>query len=63
MAKAFIDKYLNKFVSRKFTVWLTATGLLAFDKVDGDHWVYVSMIYIGTQAVIDAFIRWKGSNQ
>jgi len=62
MAKAFIDKNLNKFISRKFTVWLTATGLLAFDKVSGDHWVYVSVIYIGTQAVIDTFIKWQGKS-
>lgn len=63
MVQAFLDSKLSKFISRKFTVWLTATGLLMLDKVSGEHWVYVSMIYIGTQAAIDAFIRWKGSNK
>ena len=35
---------------------------LMWDKIDGEQWVYVSMIYIGTQAVIDSFLQWKGKS-
>ena len=60
MVQAFLDSKLSKFISRKFLVWISASGLLMADKIDGEQWVYVSMIYIGTQAVIDSFLQWKG---
>ena len=60
MVQAFLDSKLSKFISRKFLVWLSATGLLMASKIDGEQWVYISMIYIGTQAVIDSFLQWKG---
>ena len=60
MVQAFLDSKLSKFISRKFLVWLTSGGLLLADKISGEHWVYISMVYIGTQAAIDSFVRWKG---
>ncbi len=60
MVQAFLDSKLSKFISRKFLVWISASGLLMANKIDGEQWVYVSMIYIGTQAVIDSFLQWKG---
>ncbi len=63
MVQAFLDSRLSKFISRKFLVWLSATGLLMASKIDGEQWVYVSMIYIGTQAVIDSFLQWKGKGR
>jgi|TARA_R110000744_G_scaffold319941_1_gene426187 hypothetical protein len=60
MVQAFLDSKLNKFISRKFLVWLSSSGLLLANKIDGEQWVYISMIYIGTQAVIDSFLQWKG---
>ena len=63
MVQAILDSKLKKFISRKFLVWLSASGLLMWDKIDGAQWVYVSMIYIGTQAVIDYFLQWKGKPQ
>ena len=62
MVQAFLDSRLSKFISRKFLVWLSATGLLMASKIDGEQWVYISMIYIGTQAVIDSFLQWKGKS-
>ena len=63
MVQAFLDSRLSKFISRKFLVWLSATGLLMASKIDGEQWVYISMIYIGTQAVIDSFLQWKGKDR
>jgi|TARA_R110000851_G_scaffold299612_1_gene455644 hypothetical protein len=63
MVQAFLDSRLSKFISRKFLVWLSATGLLMASKIDGEQWVYISMIYIGTQAVIDSFLQWKGKGR
>ena len=57
---AFVDKYFNKFISRKFAVWLTATALLSFDKMSGEEWAFLSVTYIGTQGVVDAFMKWRG---
>ena len=63
MVQALLDSKLKKFISRKVLVWLSASGLLMWDKINGEQWVYVSMIYIGTQAVIDSFLQWKGKPQ
>jgi len=52
--KAFADKHIERFISRKFLAWITATGLAVHGSVDSEHWVWVTVAYIGTQAVIDA---------
>jgi len=48
-----LDKFLEKVVSRKLLVWLTATGLLAFSDLSSSDWVLISAIYIGGQSVVD----------
>jgi len=66
-AKAFIegqklgilDKIIGRLISRKFFVFLTATGLLAYNFLDANTWGMIAMIYIGGQTVIDAAISWK----
>jgi len=54
-----IDKIMGRLISRKFFVFLSATGLLAYNFVDADTWGMIAMIYIGGQTVIDAAISWK----
>lgn len=54
-----IDKLVAKAISRKFLVFLTATGLLAWSNLESDTWGMIAMIYIGSQAVIDAALAWK----
>ena len=49
-AKAFADKHVERFISRKFLAWLTATGLCFGGMVTSDNWVAVTLAYIGTQA-------------
>ena len=54
-----LDKIMGRVISRKFFVFLTATGLLAYNFLDPDTWGMIAMIYIGGQTVIDAAISWK----
>lgn len=54
-----VDKIVGRLISRKFFVFLTATGLLAYNFLDPDTWGMIAMIYIGSQGVIDAAISWK----
>ena len=51
--KGFIDKCLNKFISKKLTVFIIATIFVAYQKIDPTNWVNLSMIYIGSQACVD----------
>jgi len=57
--KAFADRYVERFISRKFLAWLTATGLCAYGTVTSDNWVAVTLAYIGTQALVDMATQWK----
>jgi hypothetical protein len=57
--KAFADKHVERFISRKFLAWLTATGLAVQGSVTSDNWVAVTLAYIGTQALVDMATAWK----
>ena len=57
--KAFADKHLERFLSRKLLVWITTTGLLISDKIDGEQWVAISLAYIGSQGIADIATAWK----
>jgi hypothetical protein len=57
--KSFADRYLEKFMSRKLLVWLTTTGLLFADKLDGEQFVAISLVYIGLQGMADIAATWK----
>jgi len=61
MAKAFIDKGLEKVLSRKLLVWATATGLTATGFLTSGDWVTISALYLGGQSVIDAIVKLKGA--
>ena len=54
-----VDKITGRLISRKFFVFLTATGLLANGFLDPYTWGMIAMIYIGGQTIIDAAISWK----
>ena len=59
-AKAKLDKLVEKAISRKFLVWLTATGLMLTAGLQSSDWVIISAIYIGGQTVIDGVAKLKG---
>jgi hypothetical protein len=54
-----LDRIMGRLISRKFFVFLAATGLLIYNFLDADSWGMIAMIYIGGQTVIDAAISWK----
>tara|TARA_Y100001937_G_scaffold74868_1_gene101814 strand:+ start:327 stop:521 length:195 start_codon:yes stop_codon:yes gene_type:complete len=61
MLRHVLDKTLNKLVSRKLMVWLTATGLMLTETLplqSGD-WVAISLAYIGIQGLADIAREWK----
>jgi hypothetical protein len=58
--KHLLDKGLNKVVSRKLLAWVTATGLLAFADLASADWTMITVVYIGTQGVVDTVARLKG---
>ena len=55
-----LDKGLNKIISRKLLAWVTATGLLAFADLASSDWTMITVVYIGTQGVVDTVARLKG---
>jgi len=49
----YIDKLLNIAISKKLTVFLIGTIFVSINKLDGDQWLVLSSIYVGTQGIID----------
>ena len=61
--KAWADKHTERFISRKFLAWLTATGLVAYGSLTSSDWVQVTLAYIGSQAAVDLATQWKHGKQ
>jgi len=59
MRTGIIDRILGKVISRKFTVFITATGLMLWSDLTSDTWGMIAIVYIGGQSVIDAALSWK----
>ena len=58
-AKAFMDKHVERFISRKFLAWGVATYLCLQTTVTSEDWVAVTLAYIGSQALVDLAVQWK----
>jgi len=57
--KHVLDQLLRKFTSRKLLVWLSACGLLAFSDLSSSDWVAISLVYIGSESLIDIARAWR----
>ena len=57
--KAFLDTHVERFISRKFLAWGTATYLCLSSNVTSSDWVAVTLAYIGSQALVDLATQWK----
>ena len=55
-----VDKFLQKWTSRKLMVFFISAFALFIGKLDGDNWVIVSTAYIGGEVILDAVTRLKG---
>jgi uncharacterized membrane protein YjjP (DUF1212 family) len=51
--KEIIDKYVNKFVSRKLLAFIIATIALFIGNLISGDWVIIATVYIGSQAATD----------
>jgi hypothetical protein len=54
-----LDNKLSKWLSRKLFVFGLATMLLFADKVNGDQWIAVTLVYLGSQGLADIATTWK----
>jgi hypothetical protein len=50
-----IDKILKFTVSKKLTVFIIASIFTLNEVIEGAEWVYISLMYIGTQGAIDLY--------
>jgi len=48
-----LDNITQKYISRKFLVFVIGTLLCLFSNLESSDWVIISSIYIGSQAVVD----------
>jgi len=55
----FIDKYLNKAVSKKLTVFLIACYFAYAGKITGSEWIIIATAYIGIVAFTETILRLK----
>ncbi len=54
-----INTIAGKVASRKLTVWVAATVAFFMDKIGGDMWAYLSMVYLASQATLDYLLKEK----
>tara|TARA_B100000700_G_scaffold328530_1_gene446664 strand:+ start:283 stop:492 length:210 start_codon:yes stop_codon:yes gene_type:complete len=57
--KPVIDMIVSRLISRKFTVFLTATALMLYADLTADVWGMIAMCYIGGQSAIDLAKMWR----
>ena len=58
-APGILDEWLRRLTSRKLMVWVTATALMLFSDLQSSDWVAVTVMYIGSQALVDLATQWK----
>ena len=58
-ARAWLDKQVQRFISRKFLAWGTATYLVLSNSLTSEDWVAVTLVYIGSQAMVDLATTWR----
>jgi len=60
MRKGIMDRILEKLISRKLMVWLTATALMYTELgITSEDWVAISLMYVGIQGLSDIATQWK----
>ena len=59
---ALLDKGMEKIMSRKLLVWVIATIGVPMAFINGEQWMQISMVYIGSQAAKDFIIDYVKTN-
>lgn len=60
---ALLDKGMEKIMSRKLLVWVIATIGVPMAFINGEQWMQISMVYIGSQAAKDFIIDYVKAKQ
>jgi hypothetical protein len=55
MSKEQFDKLVSKWISRKLLVFVIATIYLACGLVTNSQWVYIALMYIGVEALLNKY--------
>ena len=61
MSRKNLDTLINKWISRKLFVFLTATILLWFADLESSDWTMIAVVYIGSQTVLDSVVAYNKS--
>ncbi len=59
----FIDRVLGKTMSKKLTVFFVGTIFMFLGKLNGEQWIDLATLYIGTQATIDGIVALRSSRK
>jgi hypothetical protein len=61
MVKKNLDTLINKWISRKLFVFLTATVLLWLADLESSDWTIIAVVYLGSQTVLDSVVAYNKS--
>jgi hypothetical protein len=61
MSRKNLDTLINKWISRKLFVFLTATLLLWLADLESSDWTIIAVVYLGSQTVLDSVVAYNKS--
>ena len=61
MVKKNLDTLINKWISRKLFVFLTATLLLWLADLESSDWTLIAVVYLGSQTILDSVVAYNKS--
>lgn len=61
MSRKNLDTLINKWISRKLFVFLTATLLLWLADLESSDWTMIAVVYLGSQTVLDSVVAYNKS--
>jgi hypothetical protein len=59
MRKGVLDTILEKAISRKLLVFVTATSLMMWSDLTSETWGMIAIVYIGGQTVVDTMKAYR----
>ena len=63
MSRKNLDTLINKWISRKLFVFLTATILLWLADLESSDWTLIAVVYLGSQTVLDSVVAYNKSKK
>jgi hypothetical protein len=61
MSRKNLDTLINKWISRKLFVFLTATILLWLADLESSDWTLIAVAYLSSQTVLDSVVAYNKS--